>query len=444
MTSFAYIISRLFRVFYCHYPESKTRAVFTRWIIWLDLRTLASTFRTPSSLDLDPQVIKMATSQDNVVSTSTPSTEHVAQNGDSSVSASIGDTFTPTTTNAPQNDTSTTSAPSYIVPENGAPPTASLPDNTNNQAPATTHQNGTSSVPPPAPNGTSLPSPSPLAPHLTPCPPGTTMHLLEVGWLEADLAFMVRGANTSRFSTQDHPFTNARRQMPMYCILISHPHEGLILWETGGGSHFPDLVGPAVADVFARVKWGPEHELRAAIAATGHRIEDVKKVVLGHLHIDHAGGLEEFVGRKDVEVWVHDKELRGAFWSVATGADEGVYMAHCLRLDMNWKTFDEEHFEFAQGITLHHLPGHTEGLCAMQINLQDSGAWLFTSDMYHVIENLRDDVPQGWLQRDHVAWFRSHNRVKNLQRVARCRVIPGHDEGTFMAMQKESPDNKWS
>jgi hypothetical protein len=24
--------------------------------------------------------------------------------------------------------------------------------------------------------------------------------------------------------------------LPMYCVLIEHPYEGLILWETGSGS----------------------------------------------------------------------------------------------------------------------------------------------------------------------------------------------------------------
>ncbi|PNS14202.1 hypothetical protein CAC42_6715 [Sphaceloma murrayae] len=283
-----------------------------------------------------------------------------------------------------------------------------------------------------------------LPSHLSPCPPGTKMHILEVGWLEADAAFMIRGANLSRLSTKDQAFVNQRRRMPMYCILISHPHEGLILWETGGGDGFPEFLGPQVADVFARVEYGPQHNLRAAIESTGHKIEEVKKVVIGHLHIDHAGGLDLFFDRKDVEIWVHDKELRTAFWSVATKADDAVYMKHYLKLDLNWKVFDEQVFEMAQGITLHHLPGHTEGLCGMQVNLPDSGAFLFTSDMYHVIENWRDDVPQGWLQRDHIAWFRSHQRVKQLQRATHCRVVPGHDEVTHLALMKENPKNVWT
>lgn len=57
-------------------------------------------------------------------------------------------------------------------------------------------------------------------------------------------------------------------------------------------------------------------------------------------------------------------------------------------INRNWKTFDERSFDFCQGITLHHLPGHTDGLVGMQINLPDSGTIFFISDHCHVIENV--------------------------------------------------------
>lgn len=56
--------------------------------------------------------------------------------------------------------------------------------------------------------------------------------------------------------------------------------------------------------------------------------------IIGHLHIDHAGGLDEFSGRKDVEIWCHDIELRSALWSVATSADPIVYQEYYLKLNL--------------------------------------------------------------------------------------------------------------
>ena len=59
----------------------------------------------------------------------------------------------------------------------------------------------------------------------------------------------------------------------------------------------------------------------------------------------------------------------------------------------NWKTFDDQTFDFCQGITLHHLPGHTDGLIGMQINMPEMGTYLFISDHCHVIENVGCSSP---------------------------------------------------
>lgn len=166
------------------------------------------------------------------------------------------------------------------------------------------------------------------------CPPGTKFHMLEVGWLECDEGFVVRGANQSRKSTEHQAFVNKRRQMPVYCILIDHPHEGLILWDTGCGTDYPEVWGPAMSDVFARVRYEPQHELRAAVKMAGYDLEDIKTVIISHLHVDHAGGLDDFLDRSDVEIWVHEKEFHSAFWSVGTGADASVYLERYLKLSL--------------------------------------------------------------------------------------------------------------
>lgn len=110
------------------------------------------------------------------------------------------------------------------------------------------------------------------------CPPGTRAYLLELGWLECDEGFVTRGGNTSLKSTEGEKFVNKRRELPIYAILIDHPFEGVILWETGCGVDYPEVWGPQVVDIFARIKYEPRHELKAAIEATGHKLEDVKKM----------------------------------------------------------------------------------------------------------------------------------------------------------------------
>jgi glyoxylase-like metal-dependent hydrolase (beta-lactamase superfamily II) len=166
--------------------------------------------------------------------------------------------------------------------------------------------------------------------------------------------------------------------------------------------------GTPINDIFARVNHQPEHEWEAQIKKTGHDINDVKAVIMGHLHLDHAGGLENFM-KTDVPIYVHEEELKHAFYNVATKTDFGVYLPHYLSLtDLNWQSWSGDFLEPATGINLHKLPGHNPGLAGMQVNLKDSRSWIFMTDMYHVHENWEPSVPQGWLARDYDDWVRSH------------------------------------
>lgn len=174
--------------------------------------------------------------------------------------------------------------------------------------------------------------------------------------------------------------------------------------------------GAPLNDIFARIDYSPEHELAAQIKKTGHDIKDVKAVIMGHLHLDHAGGLENFKGA-GIPIYIHENELKHAWYSVATKSDIGVYLPKDLSLELNWKAFTGPFLEIAPGINLRHAPGHTPGLVIMQVNLSESGTWIFTTDQYHVHENYHSSVPQGWLARDHDDWVRSDQMIKALQKV---------------------------
>ncbi|OCL05541.1 Metallo-hydrolase/oxidoreductase [Glonium stellatum] len=267
-------------------------------------------------------------------------------------------------------------------------------------------------------------------------PENTKLWILNLGNLECDEAFLKRNANTSTLSDPNPP-ERKRRKLVVISALIDHPSEGLILFETGTGKNYPEVVGPQVNDVFAQVDYAEEQDLDKAIEKTGHSIKDVKAVILGHLHLDHAGGLEYFYGT-NVPIYVHEMELKHAFYSVATGSDLGVYLPHYLRFDLNWQAFYGDFLELVPGLSIHHAPGHTPGLCILQVNLYHSGTWIFTSDMYHVKENYIDSVPQGWLARNHDDWVRSNQMIKMLAKRTDAKVILGHCSET-LSLWKTAP-----
>ena len=143
----------------------------------------------------------------------------------------------------------------------------------------------------------------------------------------------MRHANAYKHYSENKP--RRTRKLPINAALINHPEEGLILFDTGAAEDTEKVNfslanrlikawGMAACDVSKRVEYTEKQRLPAAIAQTGNRIEDVKAIIIGHLHNDHAGtvppltavtvgGLEHFVGTK-VPIYVHEEELKEAFW----------------------------------------------------------------------------------------------------------------------------------
>jgi hypothetical protein len=64
----------------------------------------------------------------------------------------------------------------------------------------------------------------------------------------------------------------------------------------------------------------------------------------------------------------------------------------------------------------------------MQLNLENSGTWIWTSDQFHVAENYESGHPHGWLARDHNAWIKSLNMIQRLQRLFDAKLVYGHDK----------------
>jgi glyoxylase-like metal-dependent hydrolase (beta-lactamase superfamily II) len=82
---------------------------------------------------------------------------------------------------------------------------------------------------------------------------------------------------------------DARNRIPMgmRCLLIEHDI-GLVLIDTGAGNK----ETPKFHDIYGLENEGGAHRtmLEAALAAAGHKAEDVQLVINTHLHFDHAGG----------------------------------------------------------------------------------------------------------------------------------------------------------
>jgi glyoxylase-like metal-dependent hydrolase (beta-lactamase superfamily II) len=258
--------------------------------------------------------------------------------------------------------------------------------------------------------------------------------LLDLGRIDTDDGFFIRGCNAAVQSAPRPQYE--RRRVAVIAAVIEHPVAGPILWETGCAENARDEWPAPAWDAFPINVYEEEHHLDVALAEAGYGIDDIRSVVIGHLHLDHAGGLEKFRG-KATPIFAHELEIKEHYYAVATKEDIGAYVPGDLNWELNWQPIHREEVELFENVTLRHMPGHTPGLMTMQVETQNSGHFLFSSDLYHVRDLFEQDLPQGWLGRDSHSWYRSHRWMKQLQRRYDATMVFGHDATVLEELNAE-------
>ncbi|MEW6138731.1 MAG: N-acyl homoserine lactonase family protein [Thermodesulfobacteriota bacterium] len=253
------------------------------------------------------------------------------------------------------------------------------------------------------------------------------LRLLDYGALTADVGWVIEAGGVSTHSDPS-PLTQ-RRDYQMLGALIEHPKHGVIIYEAGPAPNWEDLWPQPVKEVFGITRYAEENRLDNLLKKAGYELKDVGAIIIGHMHLDHAGGLEFFRGL-DVPVYAHEEEIKYSFYAVATKQDFGAYLPHYIDSAFNWKPVYGDEVELFEGITVYLTPGHTPGLMALKVDL-GSESYLFTSDTMFFKENYYDERPPGWLIRDMGDWWRSLAKLKTIAVRHNCNVILGHDGDVF-------------
>lgn len=250
-----------------------------------------------------------------------------------------------------------------------------------------------------------------------------TINLVERGHIRADLNHIVEGFSTGTAEKPD-PQT-VMSEGPVYNLVIEHP-EATILWDTGSHPDAGDGYWPA--ELYAAFEHydADEHVLADDLTEAGYSIEEIDAVIQSHLHLDHAGGLHHFAGT-DVPIFVHQAELKHAYYSAKTEEGSDAYVATDFDHDLNWRIIHRETETHFDGIEFLHLPGHTPGLLGLQVQLPEQTV-LIAGDEAYMRVNYDQERPLGaGLLWDKRAWYESLRWLKERERRHDAVVVCGHD-----------------
>jgi N-acyl homoserine lactone hydrolase len=258
-----------------------------------------------------------------------------------------------------------------------------------------------------------------------------TIDVIDRGHLETDLNYLVEG-NTLGSHDEPNPATDYV-SIPVPNFVIDHP-EGTILWDTGSHhdaleGHWPEGLVQAFYPVDAA-----EHRLDDDLEEAGYSISEIDCVFQSHLHLDHAGGLEFFAGT-DTPIYVHEEELKFAYYSAKTGEGSSAYVLEDFDHDLNWEVIHRERETHFEGVEFIRLPGHTPGMTGSMIHTGEETVLLAGDELYQV-ENYEQEIPLGaGLLWSHRHWFESLQLLKDLERTHDAEVIYGHDPDQFEAIE---------
>ena len=258
------------------------------------------------------------------------------------------------------------------------------------------------------------------------------VYILDTGYLETDKNNVVGGATIGTYS---NPYVqNEWVKLPIMAVLIDHP-DGKILYDLGSNPEAMNGYWPKNLQEIYPLYQTKEQRLENQLALCGTKPDEITKVIISHMHLDHAGNLNMF---KHADVYVSKADYMYAQTQVRLNEDpltHGGYIKADLDVSVKQYHLIEEDFKFAEDIEIINLPGHTPGLLGLVVHLEE-GTLIFPQDCVYNSEIYGPPIKSSGLLYDSIEFFKSINKVKMLQKKHNAQVFFAHDNEFFNTIKK--------
>ena len=261
-------------------------------------------------------------------------------------------------------------------------------------------------------------------------PAGMRLYAFSSGALTVPKSFLQGGA----------PATAT--QVPVGFFVVRHP-KGNVLFDTGNNDRIitdPSYWGANI-QALNPVRT-PDVAIDAQLQKIGLRPDDIKYVVVGHMHLDHGGNVGKFTKSTLV---VQKDEMKNAFWPEPGTAgpyipgdfmmlrnDPGAPLANkysMIQLNGDLDLFNDG------SVVVKRWVGHTPGSQMMVVRLPRSGTVILTSDNVYFAENVTKNLlPDVSLAYDPPGIMNAYQWIREMQARENAQFFTAHDPDAWKAM----------
>jgi len=260
---------------------------------------------------------------------------------------------------------------------------------------------------------------------------GTKVIGLNLGYMGGDRELLVFPHPNYILTSQRREATHVWCKIPALGYIIEHP-DGRVLFETGISSQWREEWPQVWQYLLDMSEVTPEVCLEARLKELKLGPEDFKYVVMGHLHLDHAGGLRLFE-EAGTEIVVHEDEYKHVLQlQLDEEKQQANFYAYSPR---DWAFLNRRRpltvygdQELLKDLWLVSLPGHTPGTMGLMVRLPHTGWVLMTSDALYTHESYGPPpvgTPVTW---NTEKWRQSVEKIRRLASSRDAFIFPGHDE----------------
>ena len=217
------------------------------------------------------------------------------------------------------------------------------------------------------------------------------------------------------------------RELFVPCYLIEHPTKGRLLWDAGLP---PQLAGQGEQPLGEGTTQEYRVSLVNQLAKMKLRPRDIDFVAFSHMHFDHVGSANEFVGST---LLIQETEYEAAF----KNHSENAFFEFDLYGDLANATktlLTGDYDVFGDGkVQIVSAPGHTPGHQVLYVELDDYGPLVLSGDLYHFeVSRQKRAVPE--FNTDKTQTLESMSKVESLINVTKATLWIEHNMAQAMLL----------